>query len=383
MKRFNKNEWRKVRIEEVFKKVISGEWGEENIEDSENTVYIIRTTNFKNDGSIDIKEKEVIKRKIEKNKIIDKKLEEKDIIIEKSGGSPNQPVGRVVYFNLKADKEFLCNNFTSILRTKDEIESKYIYYFLQKCYKERKVLKFQNKTTGIINLKLQDYLRNTQVYLPSLDEQKRIVKIMDKVFSIIKFQQEKLLKLEKLSKCLFFEMVKNSRKVLLAEVAEINMGQSPDSLFYNSEKKGIPFFQGKTEFGENYIKEIKYYCSSPIKIAEENSILMSVRAPVGTVNITDVKCCIGRGLASIKNKNIDMLYLFYALKNIEKEIEKKGVGSTFKAITKKVIEKIEIPVVSLEEQNKFAERIKLIEKSKFILSEILKLQSECIFLKQI
>ena len=95
MKRFNKNEWRKVRIEEVFKKVISGEWGEENIEDSENTVYIIRTTNFKNDGSIDIKEKEVIKRKIEKNKIIDKKLEEKDIIIEKSGGSPNQPVGRV------------------------------------------------------------------------------------------------------------------------------------------------------------------------------------------------------------------------------------------------------------------------------------------------
>ena len=216
-----------------------------------------------------------------------------------------------------------------------------------------------------------------------IEKQEKVIGVLDEIQKILKSKKEQLSEFEKLSKCLFFEMVKNSRKVLLAEVAEINMGQSPDSLFYNSEKKGIPFFQGKTEFGENYIKEIKYYCSSPIKIAEENSILMSVRAPVGTVNITDVKCCIGRGLASIKNKNIDMLYLFYALKNIEKEIEKKGVGSTFKAITKKVIEKIEIPVVSLEEQNKFAERIKLIEKSKFILSEILKLQSECIFLKQI
>ena len=112
------------------------------------------------------------------------------------------------------------------------------------------------------------------------------------------------------------------------EVADITMGQSPDSKYYNTLKEGLPFFQGKTEFGENYIKEIKYYCSCPLKIAKKNSILMSVRAPVGTVNISKVRCCIGRGFLAIIPK-IEMLYLFFALKNLEEEIERKGVQMAF------------------------------------------------------
>ena len=387
MKRFNKNEWRKVRIEEVFKKVISGEWGEENIEDSENTVYIIRTTNFKNDGSIDIKEKEVIKRKIEKNKIIDKKLEEKDIIIEKSGGSPNQPVGRVVYFNLKADKEFLCNNFTSILRTKDEIESKYIYYFLQKCYKERKVLKFQNKTTGIINLKLQDYLRNTQVYLPSLDEQKRIVKIMDKVFSIIKFQQEKLLKLEKLSKCLFFEMfgdpILNEKKWNIfnfSQVCEINPSKSElENIDNNTEVSFIPMSSVSTK-GEVLTKEIKRF--EEVKIGftyfKEKDVLFAKITPCmenGKGGIAkNLKNGIGFGSTEFhvlrpKDKVSNSYWVYYIsmLPFFRKNAEKIMTGSGGqKRVPISYFKNVIIGLPPIELQNKFAERIKLIEKSKFI-----------------
>lgn len=293
-------------------------------------------------------------------------LENEDILI--SHINSEKHLGKsAIYFG---DKEKIIHGMNLLcFRTKKEIViSSYLYFYFKSLKYKKNIGKIAKKSVNQASFSIKDF-RDIEINLPDIENQKKIVEKLKTIYEILKLKEEQVKKLSELSKCLFFEMIKNSGKVLLAEVAEINMGQSPDSIFYNSEKKGIPFFQGKTEFGENYIKEIKYYCSSPIKIAEENSILMSVRAPVGTVNITDVKCCIGRGLASIKNKNIDMLYLFYALKNLEKEIEKKGVGSTFKAITKKVIEKIEIPVVSLEEQNKFAERIKLIEKSKFEIQQ--------------
>ena len=362
-------ELKKIKLIDVFEIVLSGEWGEENLEDNENTAYIIRTTNFLNDGTLDVENRELVKRKISREKIDEKHLKRGDIIIEKSGGSPNQPVGRVVYFDIESEKNFLCNNFTSILRVKEGIEPKYIFYFLKDCYKKRIVLKYQNKTTGIINLKLQDYLKNTEIQLPNIEIQKKIVEILDKAFLINSLLIEKERRISELNKCLFSFATKRARKLLLNEVADITMGQSPDSKYYNTLKEGLPFFQGKTEFGENYIKEIKYYCSCPLKIAEENSILMSVRAPVGTVNISKVRCCIGRGLAAIIPKKIEMLYLFFALKNLEKEIERKGVGSTFKAITKKDIEKIEIPIIEIKDQVDFVNRILKIEKSKFEIQQ--------------
>ena len=129
MKIFNKGEWKKVKLGNICE-VISGEWGTEVNENSKNIVSVIRTTNFLNNGKIDIENKDLSKREIDKTKIDQKRLKKGDIIIEKSGGSPNQPVGRVVYFNLDTNDIFLCNNFTSILRINEKINSKYIFYFL-------------------------------------------------------------------------------------------------------------------------------------------------------------------------------------------------------------------------------------------------------------
>ena len=172
--------------------IITGEWGTEIKENSQNIVSVIRTTNFLNNGKIDIQNKELVKREMDKNKIEQKKLKKGDIIIEKSGGSPNQPVGRVVFFNLNSNDIFLCNNFTSILRIKEKINSKYIFYFLRNSYKNNKVLKFQNKTTGIINLKLQDYLNGSCIYLPELRIQNKVVNILDILESILEKNQNYL-----------------------------------------------------------------------------------------------------------------------------------------------------------------------------------------------
>ena len=166
-------------------------------------------------------------------------------------------------------------------------------------------------------------------------------------------------------KSLFTKFNKNGVEKQLNDVADIIMGQSPLSQSYNKDKKGLPFYQGKTEFSDIYIKEATVYCNSPIKVVEENDILMSVRAPVGDVNIATQKSCIGRGLASIKPKKIDYLYLFYLLKEQKSKIEKIGVGSTFKAINKNNISTLKISIVEKDKQNKIRNYLSSIEKLKF------------------
>lgn len=141
----------------------------------------------------------------------------------------------------------------------------------------------------------------------------------------------------------------------LGDVCAINMGQSPDSSTYNKDRNGLPFFQGNADFGEVY-PMVRLWCSEPIKIAQEKDILISVRAPIGALNISNCKCCIGRGLAALTvNRNICIReYLWHALLSKITELNSKGTGSTFKAINKKTLTETEIPLPSLDEQQKIA-----------------------------
>lgn len=145
-------------------------------------------------------------------------------------------------------------------------------------------------------------------------------------------------------------------KTTLCECTLINMGQSPTSDSYNEFGDGIPFYQGNADFGEvNPIK--KYYCNKPIKIANNNDILLSVRAPIGAVNIATETCCIGRGLCAIsEKKNISYhKYLYYFLLSRNKDLNLKGTGSTFKAISKGILSELPISLPSMEEQIKTSE----------------------------
>ncbi len=139
---------------------------------------------------------------------------------------------------------------------------------------------------------------------------------------------------------------------LLKDIAEIKMGQSPDSSSYNNEKKGLPFFQGNADFGESYPIS-RVWCNSPKKIAEPGDILISVRAPIGALNYANTQCCIGRGLAAISIiDETERKYIYYLLKAKNKELNNIGTGSTFKAISKNVLEDLQIPQISRLEQQK-------------------------------
>ena len=136
----------------------------------------------------------------------------------------------------------------------------------------------------------------------------------------------------------------------LGEVCEIVMGQSPDGNSIN-ENEGIEFHQGKTCFGERFLNSSNLYTNKPTKYAESNSVLLCVRAPVGFPNITKRKICIGRGLCSLFSKGyINNNYLYYALLGKQNYFEKNATGSTFKAISSKIVSNAQIPVPSLSTQ---------------------------------
>ena len=137
---------------------------------------------------------------------------------------------------------------------------------------------------------------------------------------------------------------------LLKNIAQITMGQSPDSSSYNEEEKGLPFYQGNADFGELY-PTARVWCDAPKKIASEGDILISVRAPIGALNYASEDCCIGRGLAAITIKNeAEKNYVYHLLKARKTDLNSKGTGSTFKAIGKSVLEEVQVPVISREQQ---------------------------------
>lgn len=146
----------------------------------------------------------------------------------------------------------------------------------------------------------------------------------------------------------------NWKEYKLGEIASIKMGQSPKSDTYNNEEIGLPFFQGNRTFGRLY-PTIDTYCSSPLKIAEKNDVLFSVRAPVGDINYSPDRVCIGRGLCSIRSKSGNQNFLFYLLNYIKQEIINKESGTVFGSVNKNTLENIRVSIPDLPTQTAIAE----------------------------
>ena len=142
-------------------------------------------------------------------------------------------------------------------------------------------------------------------------------------------------------------------KIKLKDIADINMGQSPSGSSYNNNGRGIPFLQGNKTFGFLY-PTIDTWTTEPKKIGKKNSVLMSVRAPVGDLNIANKDICIGRGLCSIEMKNGNNQYLYYLLKNSIKKIKMKSTGTVFDSINRKELENIEILAFNKSQQKKIS-----------------------------
>lgn len=205
----------------------------------------------------------------------------------------------------------------------------------------------------------QDVICRIPIFLPTPGVQQEIVRILSAYDNLIENNQRRIQLLEQAARLLYKEWFVHLRfpghehtriidgvpegweKKPLSEIADITMGQSPKSIYYNQDGNGLPFHQGVTNFGVRFPSH-ETYCTVQSRIGEPGDILFSVRAPVGRINITPDKIVIGRGLAAIRSICDQQNYLFYALKSHFFKEDMIGGGAIFAAITKKDLHSVEL-----------------------------------------
>lgn len=185
--------WPTKKLNDLLETCDAGVWGKPAM--SGKGLFVLRSTNMRNDGHLDFSD--VAERKIEGD-IKKFKLSDGDILVEKSGGGPDQPVGRVAYFTAPNDRAYSFANFIQRLRAKsDLIDSHFLFYRLLFLHKIGFTKKLQSQTTGIRNLKLSFYLK-TEIPVPSLKTQKQIVAKLSAVRDYKKQLLEQKIKLKEL-----------------------------------------------------------------------------------------------------------------------------------------------------------------------------------------
>ena len=242
------------------------------------------------------------------------------------------------------------NGFTKRMRPiTNRVFPEYIGYYMRLPSFRGEFRAFSTMTTRA-SLRNEDLL-GLEVELPPIEIQKHIAGILSVYDDLIENNQRQIKLLEEAAQRLYKEWFVDLRfpghentKIVdgvpegwnektLSQVADVIMGQSPKSEFYNSEKKGLPFHQGVGSYGVRFVMD-DIYSTSYTRIAEPNSILFSVRAPVGRLNITKNKVVIGRGLAAINQADGCQSYLYYLLKNRFFKDNIVGNGSIFASVSK-------------------------------------------------
>ena len=229
----------------------------------------------------------------------------------------------------------------------------YLYYYFSSREAVQKILN-QNSSSGVPHINLTS-LRNFLVPQVPLHEQRKIAEILSAYDDLIENNRRRIALLEEAARLLYREWFVHLRfpgyehiKVIdglpegwvrrtLVELAEVVMGQSPKSQFYNDAGEGLPFHQGVTDYGFRFVSH-RIYSTAVTKIAEAGDILVSVRAPVGRINITRDKIVLGRGLAAIRSRTEHQSLLFYALKNHFYAEDIIGTGAIYAATNKKELE---------------------------------------------
>ena len=246
------------------------------------------------------------------------------------------------------------------VRPRSGINPEYLYYFLTNEGTKQYIRNIAvGATMPSINTKL---LNEVPVKIPSLPDQCRIASILSSLDRKIELNNKINADLEEMAQAIFknwfvdFEPFKDGKFVdselgmipegwkvgTLGDIAEITMGQSPAGNSLNENREGMIFYQGSSDFGFRF-PSIRVFTTEPKRLAVANSVLFSVRAPVGDINVAKEECCIGRGVASIKSKYGHDSYLFYAMKSLHKLFDSfDGEGTVFGSINKKTLSTIQI-----------------------------------------
>jgi type I restriction enzyme S subunit len=331
---------------------------------------MIRTTNVKN-GFIDLNEVRYVTEEVYKKWTRRSKPKYGDVILTREA-----PVGEVGRFTSDYDKVFLGQRLFHYRPNSERLDWNFLAYVLQSPQVQGR-FKGMGFGATVDHVRVGDAER-LPIPCPPLDVQKKIGGILSAYDDLIENNRRRIQLLEQAARLLYKEWFVHLRfpghehvKIKdgipegwenkpLSDIADITMGQSPKSTYYNEEGNGLPFHQGVTNYGVRF-PDHQTYCTIMGRIAEPGDILFSVRAPVGRINITLDKIVIGRGLAAVRSKCGQQNLLFYALKSHFFKEDMIGGGAIFAAITKKDLFGVELLHASESIAQMFMEHIRPID----------------------
>ena len=352
-----------AKLIDITGKALSGEWGKE---DEDGTgVPVLRTTNFTNDGIVNFSN--VITRDISKNCKSEKFLRKGDIIIEKSGGSDKQPVGRVIYFEGEENK-YLFNNFTGLLRVHNQKKwiPKFVFYSLFANYKQGGTRAYENKTTGLHNLKLDSYIQNTEIRDYAVDQQHCICTALDQLRRIIILRKSEINKLDELIKARFVEMfgdpVKNPFGLPLKKLSELgtlDRGRSKHRPRNAPELLNGPYpliQTGEVAAADLYITEYHNTYSEiglkQSKMWKAGTLCITIAANIAQTAIMSFDACFPDSVVGfVPGNRMSALYLHYWFGFFQKILEEQAPQVAQKNINLKILSDLKV-VVPVREQLK-------------------------------
>lgn len=371
-----------AKLEIIIGKVLGGEWGTDD--EFGTGIPVLRTTNFTNDGVINFTS--VVTRTIAKKDLSEKYLHPGDIIIEKSGGSDKQPVGRVVYYDGEPNI-YLFNNFTGVLRVKDSScwDSKYLFYVLYANYLRGGTRKYQNKTTGLHNLKTDQYIKEFEVPEYPLQEQQQIVITLDKLTALISLRKQQLAKLDELVKARFVEMMSSaelSKKTTIKEITEsVKVGFVGICEKYYTEESGVPMLRtgNITENGID-LKDLKYVTAEFHKKNKksqihEGNLLIARHGSNGQANVyfgPEAQCL--NAVIIVPKQDVACSLFLAGLINspaVKEQIDRTLVGSTQHVVNTKSIAGLKVRIPDILVQKQYEAFVKQTDKSKLKIQQSL------------
>ena len=249
-------------------------------------------------------------------------------------------------------KDYIASTKLMVIRANKGVNPKYLYQLLRNNTTINTLQMLAESRSGTFPQITFSELSNIEIDVPSEENQDLIVTILSSLDAKIETNNKLNEKLEEMAQAIFkswfvdFEpfkdkpfhetelgMIPEGWEVgSLSDIATITMGQSPCGTSYNENGEGIIFYQGRTEFGFRF-PSIRLYTTAPSRFAEVGSTLMSVRAPVGDINMALLRCCIGRGVASIKSNCDCDSYIYYLMKSLKKRFDiYNGEGTVFGSV---------------------------------------------------
>ena len=269
--------------------------------------------------------------------------------------SSRAPIGYVAI----ADKE-LCTNqgFKSIVPN-ENTDYLFLYYLLK--YNKTNI---ENMGSGTTFKEVSgNTMRSIPVRVPiDKEEQSKIAKILGCIDDKIEENAKINYNLEQQAQSLYQQMfIENAssdwKEGSLSDVADITMGQSPSGSSYNEDGIGTIFFQGRAEFGFRF-PSVRLFTTEPKRMARSNDTLMSVRAPVGDLNVAHMDCCIGRGLAAIHSKTNHQSFVHYTMFSLRKQLDVfNGEGTVFGSINRNALNEMPIIIPSNEKLAEFEDLV--------------------------